>query len=73
MAQETSEMEFDLVRRRADAGNFYVNRHKNWDPTRGGGGLYLQHKKKFRNEPNINILSFATADEIHRKLSQLGA
>jgi hypothetical protein len=65
-------MEFDLVQRRADAANYYIQRHKNWDPTRGNGDLYLQHKKKFRGDPNgESILRFATADEIHRKLGEL--
>jgi hypothetical protein len=49
---------------RADAGNYYVNRHRD---------LYLQMKKKFRGDVNGNILAYATADEIHRKLSELGA
>jgi hypothetical protein len=68
---ETNEMEFDLLCRRADAGNYYVNRHKAADLTRGGD-LYLQPKKKFRGDLNGNILSYATVDEVHAKLSQLG-
>jgi hypothetical protein len=57
---------------RADAGNYYVNRHRDWDAGRGRD-LYLQMKKKCRGDVNGNILAYATADEIHRKLSELGA
>jgi hypothetical protein len=38
---ETEQMELDLLQRRADAVNHYVNRHRTWDPARGGGDLYL--------------------------------
>jgi hypothetical protein len=72
MSAETSEMELDLLQRRADATNCYCNRHRNWDPTRGNGDLYLQLKKKYRGDPNgESILRYATADEIHRKLGEL--
>ena len=45
MTQETSEMELDLLRRRARMCSMYVNRHKHWDPARGTGDLYLQKKR----------------------------
>lgn len=70
---ETSEMEFDLVRRRADAVNFYVNRHKDFDPTRGTGDLYLQPRRKFRREHVNTVLGYATADQIHEALAQIEA
>ena len=67
-------MEFDLLVRRAQAAGYYVNRHKNWDPTRGTGELYLQRAKKFRNEHAETLAQAnATADQIHAALSKLGA
>lgn len=71
--RETDEIELDLLRRRADASNYYVNKHKGWDPTRGNGDLYLQRKVKFRTEPKETILRFSTAEQIHAKLTELGA
>jgi hypothetical protein len=70
---ETDPMELELLQRRASAGNYYVNRHREWDAARGGGDLYLQPKKKFRGDLNGNILAYATAEQIHRKLAELGA
>lgn len=70
---ETSQMELDLLQRRADACGMYVNRHKSWDAARGGGDLYLQPKKKFRGDLNGNVLSYATEDEIHAQLARIEA
>lgn len=70
---ETPEIEFDLLQRRARACNMYVNRHRNWDAARGGGDLYLQLAKKFRNEQVESILSYATPDEIHSVLAEVEA
>ncbi len=70
---ETSRIELELLQRRADASNYYVNRHKGWDPTRGNGDLYLMRKVKFRTEPKETILRFSTADQIHAELTRLGA
>ena len=64
MAHETSAEDFDLLRRRCDALNLYVNRHRQWDPTRGTGDLYLMRKKKFGSEHEPSILRYATAEEI---------
>ena len=64
-------MELDLLRRRADAAGYYVARHKSWDPTRGNGDLYLQRKKKFRNEPNEDVMRYSTADQIHARLGRI--
>jgi hypothetical protein len=70
---ETNQIELQLIQRRASAGNYYVNRHVSWDAARGGGDLYLQPKKKFRGDLNGNILAYATAEQIHAKLTELGA
>jgi hypothetical protein len=68
---ETDQMEFDLLQRRARAAGYYVNRHKNWDPARGTGDLYLQRAKKWRNEHEETLMSYATADEIHAALAEI--
>lgn len=68
---ETSQMDFDLLRRRAKACNHYVNRHKVFDAARGNGDLYLQPAKKFRDERVESILTYATPDEIHEALAEV--
>lgn len=72
MTAETNDMEFDLLRRRADDLGFFVQRHRTWDPTRGTGDLYLAPRKQFRGEQVETILKFATADEIHAYLNGVG-
>jgi hypothetical protein len=71
MSGETSDMELDLLRRRADAANCYVNRHRQWDPARGGGDLYLMEKKKFRGHHAETIMRYATPDQVHRCLARI--
>jgi len=74
MSNETDEMELDLVQRRADAAGYYVNRHRQWDATRGTGDLYMQRKKKFRGDPNgESIMRYSTADQIHAELGRIEA
>jgi hypothetical protein len=74
MSAETDDMELDLVQRRADAAGYYVNRHRNWDPARGTGDLYMQRKKKYRGDENgASILRYSTADEVHAKLGEIEA
>jgi hypothetical protein len=68
---ETDQMELDLLQRRADAMNHYVNRHRQWDPARGGGDLYLQPKKKYRGDVNGDICRYATPAQIHKHLSRI--
>jgi hypothetical protein len=57
MATETDDMELDLIRRRADACNMYVNRHKQVDPCAPGGDLYLQRQKEIPERPDRRKLS----------------
>lgn len=64
MALETSDEDFDLLRRRCDELNLFVQRHKQWDPIRGTGDLYLMPKRKFREEHCDSILRYATAEQI---------
>lgn len=72
MSGETSDMELDLIQIRARACNHYCNRHRQWDPARGGGDLYLQRAKKFRGDPNgESICRYATADQVHRHLARI--
>jgi hypothetical protein len=71
MSGETSDMELDLLQRRASAANCYCNRHRTWDPARGDGDLYLQPKKKFRGDLNGEICRYATSDQVHRHLARI--
>jgi hypothetical protein len=71
MMAETSDMELDLLRIRADAAGCYVGRHRNWDPARGGGDLFLQWRRKFRNAPLETILKYATPDAINQRLAEI--
>jgi hypothetical protein len=68
---ETDQMELDLLQKRADACGMYCNRHRTWDPVRGGGDLYLQPKKKFRGDVNGDICRYATPDQITRHLCRI--
>lgn len=70
---ETAEIEFDLLRRRADACGHYVNRHREYDPARGGGDLYLQEKRKFRSDHVATLIRYATVAEIEAALADIEA
>lgn len=69
---ETSAMDFDLLKRRADDLGFFVQRHRNYDPCMPGGDLYLQESRRFTGEHMDTILKFATADRIHAYLNGVG-
>ena len=47
---ETSEMELDLLQRRARELNFWIGRHVHYDPTVGGGDLYIMNKRRHAGE-----------------------
>lgn len=66
---ETSELEFELTRRRAEREGYFVERHRHYDPAQSPGDLYIQHIRKFRGEKMQSLLSYATSDEIHRYLN----
>ena len=68
---ETSQKELDLLRKRADAVNHYVNRHRDYDPVRVGGDLYLQPKRKFRREHVDTVIAYATPSLIERELARI--
>jgi len=69
----TDDMEFDLVVRRARAAGFYVNRHRNFDPCREGGDLYLMPRRKFAGDHVETLLAYTTADQIYKFLNEVGA
>jgi hypothetical protein len=69
---ETDDMEFDLLRRRAEALGYFVQRHRNYDPCMPGGDLYLAPSRRFRGEHVDTILKYATADKIHAYLNGVG-
>lgn len=66
---ETSQMEFDLLVRRARLVGMYVNRHRNWSPLDSGGDLYLMEQRTTKNPRPPTLLKFATAEEISDALT----
>jgi hypothetical protein len=72
MSAETSQMELDLLVRRAKANGMYVNRHKQWNPmSDDGGDLYLMPRKTFRDEKMPTVLKYATAEQVHQELARI--
>ncbi len=69
---ETSTMDFDLLRRRADEMGFFVQRHREWDPLRGNGDLYIAEKRKFREEHVDTILKYQSAAQLWKFLQNGG-
>jgi hypothetical protein len=61
---ETSTMEFDMLRRRADELGFHVQRHRDFDPYRGTGDLYIMEKRRFREEHMPTLRRYQTAEQI---------
>lgn len=70
---ETSEAELDLLQRRAKQVDFYCNRHKSYDPARGGGDLYLMVRKRFKHEKVETLISYATPFQIETALLEIEA
>lgn len=65
MQEETPQIEFDLLVRRARIVGMYVNRHRNWNALHDtGGDLYLMERKTQRNPKPQSLLKYATALEI---------
>lgn len=72
MANETPQMELELLQRRAKASGHYVNRHQWWDPTRGNGDLYMSRAKRVRTDPAEPwLMRYATATAIHARLTKI--
>lgn len=68
---ETSEMELGLLQRRARSMGFYCNKHREFDPARGTGDLYLMPAKRFRTERVPTLMSYATAEQIEDELTAI--
>lgn len=67
---ETSEMELDLLRRRAARCGHFVQRHRAAD-TMIGGDLYLQQRRSTTNPRPPSLLKYATADQVHAALAEV--
>jgi hypothetical protein len=65
-------MDFDLLRRSADEMGFFIQRHRNFDPCMPGGDLYIQEKRKFREEHMPTLRKFQTAEQIWNFLRKGG-
>ena len=67
---ETTNMELDLLQRRAWTVGCYVNRHRNWDPLSDtGGDLYLMDRKTRQNPKPETIIKFSTVQQIEDALT----
>ena len=75
MANETPQMELDLLERRAAVSNCRVFRHQYYDPTRTKDGvpcdLYLTRKKELRTDPTEYLGKYMTADQVNAKLRKM--
>lgn len=58
MSVDAEELEF--LQRRAAALGLYCNEHKNFDPCRGTGSLFVVPIRKFRNEHRPSLIKYAT-------------
>lgn len=70
---ETSTMDFDMLKRRAAEMGFHVQRHRDFDPCRGTGDLYIQETRKFRDEHMPTLRKFQTAEQIWEFLRNGGS
>jgi hypothetical protein len=57
-------IELDLLKRNADSLGLYINEHRDFDPCRGNGSLYVQHKLRHRSEPRITLLKWASIEQV---------
>ncbi len=54
--------EFDLLRRRADELNLFLQRHRNFDPCCGNGEFYIMEKRKSREQHCRSFIRYSTAE-----------
>lgn len=52
--------ELELMRRKADALGLYVNEHRQYDPCRSNGPLYVADKKKHHTDRPVTHLRYAS-------------
>jgi hypothetical protein len=72
---ETPEAELEILQARASAVHCYCNRHRTWDPARGGGDLWLQWRRRFRDDrgSDLDLLHYADAATVRAALSEIEA
>lgn len=68
---ETSEEEFFDLRRRARKVDTFLQRHRVYDPARGGGDLYLAETKSVLTAHPEPFVKYATASEIAATLDEI--
>ncbi len=68
---ETSEEEFFELRRRARKVDTFLQRHRVFDPTMGGGDLYLAEQKSVLTAHPEPFIKYATASEIAATLDEI--
>jgi hypothetical protein len=72
---ETAAEELESLQVRARAVGCYCNRHRTWDPVRGGGDLWLQWKRRFRDDrgSDLDLLRYADAATVATALAEIEA
>lgn len=72
---ETPDSELEALQDRAKAVGCWVARHLRWDPTRGRGDLWLQWRRRFRDDrgPDLDLLRYATAGQVASALAEIEA
>lgn len=59
--EDSEAIEFDLLKRRCDGLNLYINVHREADMTRGGQ-YYIIRKRKITGEHEPSLLRYATLE-----------
>lgn len=67
---EPTEMEFDLLVRRARELGFFLQRHRHYDPCSPGGDLYIQEGRRFTGQHCETLLRYATEDQCWKFLNE---
>jgi hypothetical protein len=63
--------ELELLQRKAAAFDLYLNEHRNYDPCRGTGSLFIIEKRKFRDQECRTYLKYATPEQCWEFLNRL--
>jgi hypothetical protein len=59
---EVEPEELELLKRRANSLNLYINEHRSFDPCRGGS-LYIMPRRKFQGDRVESLLTYATPEQ----------
>ena len=73
--KETTDSELEALQVRAGRVGAYCDRHLRWGPTRGRGDLWLQWRRRFRDDrgPDLDLLRYASRAEVTAALVEIEA